>query len=158
MAGEPNTSEEGDHSVAESIIIHFRTAHRTSFAAILDRLASRTRTGGEAWRYPAEEGCTLTIYPCDDHLLTEYDPEEIARVRGVLGGLPSDSLDVELRRSSGDRAVDDTVALAVELLRLFDGVVDDNYSELWTRDEIEAGTAKGDGRFLDCYRFHGTAG
>jgi hypothetical protein len=87
MAGEPNTSEEGDHSVAESIIIHFRTAHRTSFAAILDRLASRTRTGGEAWRYPAEEGFTLTIYPCDDHLLTEYDPEEIARVRGILGDL-----------------------------------------------------------------------
>ena len=94
--GEPDTSEEGDHSVAQEH--HHSLPHCPSNVVCCNpRSSGLANSDGwrGSWRYPAEEGFTLTIYPCDDHLLTEYDPEEIARFRGILGDLPSDSLDGE---------------------------------------------------------------
>jgi hypothetical protein len=114
--------------MAENIILHFRTTDRAALKAALDQLALPAGRSGEARRYPNQEDYTLTIYPYD-HILTEYEPKDIVRLRSVLGDQPSASPAIELRRSAGNRAVNDATTLTVELLRLFKGVVDDTHSE-----------------------------
>jgi hypothetical protein len=138
--------------MAESIIIHFRTADpATMVAAVIELGAVASGKSGKFWRYPNENAYTLSIYPYED-FSTEYSPDDQLRVHSMLGGLPSTSVALELRRSSGIQAVQDAAAVATELLRLLDGIVDDTYSELWTLQDIESRRVKQDGAFMDCYR------
>jgi hypothetical protein len=145
--------------VAENIIIHFHQADRAEvLKAVTTELAPLAYAAGprdsDGWRYPTPEFDTLLIQSYED-LEAEYLPDEISRLKSLLGSLPSYSLVIELRRSRGDRAVNDAAKLAAALLCLFDAVVDDTYSEsdnFWTLEQVMTDAAKSDGSFLDCYR------
>ena len=139
--------------MAESIIVHFRSADRSAVAAALGELASRVPQDEETWYYPHETAATLIVYPYND-LQTEYEAGDIARLQWLLGNFPTCSIGVELRRSAGNRAADDATTLVRGLLGKLDGIVDATYSEMWTCREIETGAAKQDGPFLSCYRCH----
>ena len=83
----------------------------------------------------------VLIYPLGDHL-AEYDPVEIERLCGVLGRFPSCTFIFALSRSKGRTAHDAAVALAAELLREFDGVLEDTSGHaLWSLADLEAGRA-----------------
>lgn len=137
--------------MAESIIVHFKTADRHAVADAVRQMALPVEYIKPTWRYPDTDAYTLTLYFYDD-MLTEYEPENIASVRHALDGMPSVSLAIELRRSSGNKGVDDASAFAMRLITALPGIVDDTYSAIWTHEEIASRVIKNDGGFLDCYR------
>ncbi|MFZ6653995.1 hypothetical protein [Undibacterium sp. TJN19] len=148
--------------MAESIIIHFRTADHDSVATLISQLAAPAGAAA-SWHYPDHVAYTLTLYPYHD-LLDEYEPDSIRQLKNLLNGLhnglldglhnalPSSSWIIELRRSVGDRSVADAAAIAMHLIGVLDGVIDDTCGEMWTAAEISAGVIKSEGAFLDCYR------
>jgi hypothetical protein len=108
-----NDNEGGD--VAESLFVHFAAANWDVVIPWLD--CRDTRSGDSYWYYP-EPDYTLLLYEYPD-LLGEYELEELDKLRVALGGLPSMSLCLELRRSRGDQACDAATALCIELLQEF---------------------------------------
>lgn len=137
--------------MAESIIVHLRTQDRQFVDKVVDHMASPIEYEKQTWRYPYREDYTLTIYFYDD-MLTEYEPENIASVTEALQGMPGVSLAIEMRRVSSNKGVNDASAFALRLIGILPGVVDDNYSAIWTLQEIASFAIKSDGGFLDCYR------
>ena len=137
--------------MAESIIVHFKTADRQAVADAVRQMALPVEYIKPMWRYPDTDAYTLTLYFYDD-MLIEYEPEDIDKVRHALDGMPSVSTAIELRRSSGNKGVDDASAHAMRLITALPGIVDDTYSAIWTREEIASRVIKSDGGFLDCYR------
>lgn len=137
--------------MAESIIVHFRTEDRLSVADVLDQIALPVDYIKRTWRYPDLEAYTLIVYFYDD-MLTEYEPDTLSSVQVALDGKPGVSLAIEMRRSSANKGVDDASAFGVRLISVLPGIIDDTYSGIWKREEIESGAIKSDGGFLDCYR------
>lgn len=138
--------------MAESIALFFRTAGWDEIAAELSGFAGPGPL--DQWFHPAppaESSVAIYRYDDDPYLLDEYEPDEVDRLLAALGGFPSAILAIELRRSQGRRALDDAAAIALRLLRRFDGVAEDVHDELWTLREMEEGAGER-GRFLDAYR------
>ncbi|MES2951263.1 MAG: hypothetical protein V4858_22240 [Pseudomonadota bacterium] len=119
--------------MAESIIVHFSSVSPNRVANVLGGMAALTGDGGTVWQYPSPEDHTVTIQ-FYDHLHSEYDPEEMQRLLDIPGGLPSISRSIELRRSRANAAVQDAGEIALQLIRAFDGAVDDAYSAIWAFD------------------------
>ncbi|MFZ6643570.1 hypothetical protein ACO0LL_27860 [Undibacterium sp. TC4M20W] len=67
------------------------------------------------------------------------------------GTCPSLSISL-LQSTSANKGVNDASAFALRLISILPGVVDDNYSAIWTLQEIASFAIKSDGGFLDCYR------
>ncbi|MCL2714831.1 MAG: hypothetical protein FWD68_09690 [Alphaproteobacteria bacterium] len=132
------------------IIIHFAGATWDEISPWLDLRATRRRD--RMWNYP-ENDYTLRLYDYPD-ICTEYEPGDLESLRTLLGGMPSLSLCLELRRSRGNPACDRAEELILSLLSAFSGVVDDNWvtDHYWVLGELESGNSKSHGRFLDCYR------
>ena len=123
----------------------------------MEQLGTRLGPYAGEWcfAYPPATGegeHAVLVYAYPD-ILEEYEPEDLEQLIVELGGVPTASIAVELRRSQGAEAADAASAVARELLRRLGGVVDDTYSQFWQLAEIEAGAVKHDGRFLDCYRY-----
>lgn len=143
--------------MAESIIIHFKSADYIQVADAVGELAALVGSSGAVWQYPNEGAFSITMYFYEE-LHEEYEASDVEQLVGRLGNLPSASLAIELRRSRGDAAVQDASRVAMQLLRVLEGVVDDTFSVIWTLEEIEQQAVKIDGQFLQCYRRHTNAG
>jgi hypothetical protein len=143
--------------VAESIILHFCGPRQSDAEQAMEKLGTRLRPYAGEWCFaypPASEegGHAVLVYAYPD-ILEEYEPENLKQLIVELGGVPTASVAVELRRSRGAEAADAAAAVVRELLRRLGGIVDDTYSQFWHLAEIEAGVSKQDGRFLDCYKY-----
>ncbi len=96
----------------------------------------------DSWAVLAPDGhYFVLIYPLRDHL-AEYGPVEMEQLRGLLGSCPSCAFVFELSRSKGRPAHDAGVALAVQMLREFDGLLEDTSGNLfWSLADLESGKA-----------------
>ena len=140
--------------MAESIVLHFSSANWKELNEALSELATSSQTrGAKLWRYPSDAENDVTAYEYDD-ILGEYEDGDRQRLIERLGSPPSASLCIELRGSKGKAAVESAAALAIELLKRFNGVVDDLWSEphLWNLSEIEQRVEKDGKSFLGHYR------
>ena len=136
--------------MAECILLHFRDAGWDDVRVIMDRLGEWSEAR-QRWACPSWSSWVLLAGKYTE-LLEEYEDEDLAALTAVLGGLPSSSLAVELRRSAQEAACDLAGELTAELLERFPGVVDDTASGVWTLSELRAGERKEHGCFLDYYR------
>ena len=140
--------------MAESILLHFRSADWASLQTVLQPLLSQ---GGEWtdnhqwWAYPAGCEYVVLVYP-DDHCLSEYEDAAVDELVAALGDLPQSSLGIKLRRTRQEQACEVAASLTVLLLGRFEGVVDDTCGGIWTLDQIQRGDRKPHGGFLECYR------
>jgi hypothetical protein len=142
--------------VAESFILHFRGPGVSEVEREVARICTRVQPYTVEWcfGYPpaaGEDGYSVLVYAYPD-IFDEYAPAELERLVAEMGGAPTASIAVELRRSRGAEAVGAAAAVARHLLSRCGGIVDDTYSELWRLPEIEEGAVKRDGGFLECYR------
>jgi hypothetical protein len=129
--------------MAESIIIHF---NELDPAVILSRV--KVMFGArdhQTWSFPADDSLIL-VRPYDD-FESEYEASERDGVCAKLGGIPTTSLDFEIRRSRSDDACDVLERFIRDDLGDLNFVVDD-MSRLLSRDDLE-----GINDFLDCYRY-----
>ena len=140
--------------MAESIVLHFKNADWKILRPVLAAEAEEAGdcAADERWLYPDNDNASTILYEYDS-VINEYEDSDVDILIDRLGEWPSATLCIELRRSVQKRACDDAERLSLLLLNLFEGIVDDTYSEMWTRQEIEEGVHKKDGKFLDCYRF-----
>jgi hypothetical protein len=140
--------------MAESIVVHFSSASWKDLDLALFEIAKPGEgRQGKSWLYPPGPDNDVVVYEYDD-ILNEYESVHLGRLVERLGGQPSASLCIELRRSKGQAAVDSAADLAALLLRKFPGVVDDldAIPELWTLTEIDQHVQKEGKGFLNCYR------
>jgi hypothetical protein len=139
--------------VAECVIVHFVSPGWDELEPWLDARAARVDY--RRWNYPEPFEPLLFAYEYADHR-REFEPEDLERLCGLLGGYPSAALCLQLRRRHGERSCDAAAALTAESLRAFGGVADDTFANggvgYWSLAELAAGTARPHGRFLDCYR------
>jgi hypothetical protein len=140
-------------AVAESMIIHFSSAGWDELEQWMD--AHAARVDHRRWNYPVAFEPLMFAYEYADHR-GEFEPEDMDRLCGLLGGYPTAALCFQLRRGLGDHSCDSAAALTAEVLRSFAGVADDTFADggegYWSLAELEDGIAKAHGRFLDCYR------
>jgi hypothetical protein len=143
--------------MAESMAIYFSQATWDEITAALNAVAEVVAVDGWGrWYFPSTSDYSVTVYAYDD-IFKEFEEDEAASVYGRLGGLPSATLCLELRRSKGDVACDAASLLTMQLLKRFAGLADTLFSSggaitLWTLEEITSGAYKDGLRFLDEYR------
>ena len=135
--------------MAESIIIHFSSAAWDELVPWIEQRA--ISTSGRRYHYP-DPNYVLLLYEYRDHR-GEFEPEDLDRLCARLGGFPSSALCLEMRGSRSKEACEAAAELSVALLRLFDGLADDTLGNgYWSLDEIESGSVRPNGRYLDPYR------
>lgn len=143
--------------MSEDVSLHFRQAHWSEISATLDHLAPRHPERAtfpyrptDGWLYP--EGLNFVTLERYTDCQAEHEPENIEALHRLLGGPPSCSLGVNLRRQRLYDTCTIVEFLCCKLLRLFPGLVDDHIGNFWVLEEIETGVTKTEGRFLDPYR------
>lgn len=140
--------------MAESVVIYFSRATWDEITTVLGSIA--LAGAGLLWYFPSHVDYRVTAYAYDD-IFEEYADDALARIRGRLGGIPSATLCLELRRSKGEVACDAAADLTTQLLRCFAGVADPlgeagEGHQLWTLEEIASGAHQDGQAFLDEYR------
>jgi hypothetical protein len=139
--------------MAESMVIYFSRATWDEITAALNAVAEAG--DGLLWYFPSNSDYSVTAYAYDE-IFDEYAEDERDSIFGRLGGVPSATLCLELRRSKGDIACDAASSLTTQLLKRFAGLADTLFgpggAQLWTLEEITSGAYKDGLRFLDEYR------
>lgn len=139
--------------MSESLILHFARSCWDEVGPWLDEHA--VLVDHRRWNYPKPPDPLLYAYAYDDHR-TEFGPDGLGRLISLLGGYPASALCLQLRSMYGDASCDAAAALAIELLRVFNGIADDTFAHdaarYWLLADLEAGAIRQHGRFLDCYR------
>lgn len=136
--------------MAESIVVYFKRAQWRDLESALSEIAASGTYPGD-WVYPPGGDHDVVAYEYDD-ILKEFEDARVAQVTQTLGGAPSSILCIEMRGSKGRAAVDSAGSMAIELLRRFDGAIDElcpgPESRIWTLKEIEGGAMKDGKPFL----------
>jgi hypothetical protein len=139
--------------MSESIILHFAKSRWDEIVPWLDEHA--VLVDDRRWNYPEPFDPLLYAYAYDDHR-SEFGPDDLGRLIRLLGSYPASALCLQLRSIHGDASCDAAAGLAIELLREFDGIADDTFAHdgagYWLLADLEAGSIRQHGRFLDCYR------
>ena len=136
--------------MANCTIVHFVSATWDDLTPWFDQRAARVEP--RRWNFPEPLDPLLFVEAYEDHR-AEFEPEDLGRLRQLLGGELSCAVGLQLRSVKGNHSCEAAIDLTRRLLREFSGVADDTFAEdYWTLAEIEAGVVKPYGRFLDYYR------
>lgn len=130
-----------------SVFFHLTNTSREEFTEWFRSIAGSENPGH--WCFPLPpESPVLWIYFAGD-LLLECEPEEIAPLVAILGGLPS--LIVMVDVSSRVPGTVEVQTIAGHILRKYQGVAwDDHTTHCWTLNEILNGFLVEGHPFFDC--------
>jgi hypothetical protein len=130
--------------MAESIAVLFSSASWDELTQYISQLAESC--GNKNWRYPKNDNeYSLSLYEYDSWL-DECEPDDVLKIKDLLGNKASAVLCMEMRRSKQLQACEDSVFLCKKLLNKFHGIVDDAMDQYWEKESIE------NNDFLKCYK------
>jgi len=134
--------------MAESIVLHFHSATRAEIFAFLRERCDESRASAEFF-FPDAARYVLLM---SEYSTPESDSENLdsKKLASILGGAPTFSLSIELRRSMQNIACDAAAKIIQELIASRELAVDDG-SRFWSKAEILAARPT---EFLEIYRHH----
>ena len=134
--------------MAESIVLHFRSATRAEIFAFLRERCDESRASAEFF-FPNAARYVLLMSEYSNSE-SESENQDSKKLEAILGGAPSFSLSIELRRSMQNIACDAAAKMVRALITAYELAVDDG-SRLWKKAEIVAARST---EFLEIHRHH----